>query len=56
MTQALMPKTIDPALLAREQAHFDQHYTDEAAQGIAILSDYDKVRYTSPPANTIFPR
>ena len=48
--------TIDPALLAREQAHFDQHYTDEAAQGIAILSDYDKARYTRPPANTIFPR
>ena len=50
------PQAIDPALLQREQAHFDQHYADEAAQGIAILSDYDKVRYTNPPANTIFPR
>ena len=47
---------IDPALLEREQEHFDQHYAEEAAQGIAILSDYDKVRYTNPPANTIFPR
>jgi len=56
MTQALSHHGIDPALLAREQAHFDQHYTDEAAHGIAALSDYDKVRYTDPPANTIFPR
>ena len=56
MTQALSQHAIDPALLAREQAHFDQHYTDEAAQGIAPLSDYDRVRYTQPPANTIFPR
>jgi 2-polyprenyl-3-methyl-5-hydroxy-6-metoxy-1,4-benzoquinol methylase len=56
MTQALPQHAIDPALLAREQAHFDQHYTDEAAQGIAPLSDYDRVRYTNPPANTIFPR
>ncbi len=47
---------IDPALLAREREHFDKHYTDEAAQGVAILSDYDKVRYSNPPANTIFPR
>jgi 2-polyprenyl-3-methyl-5-hydroxy-6-metoxy-1,4-benzoquinol methylase len=47
---------IDPALLAREREHFDQHYADEAARGIVKLSDYDKVRYTDPPANTIFPR
>ncbi|MGB0767171.1 MAG: class I SAM-dependent methyltransferase [Phycisphaeraceae bacterium] len=56
MTQALPRHRIDPALLEREQAHFDQHYAHEAAQGIAPLSDYDKVRYTRPPADTIFPR
>ncbi|MEO0475671.1 MAG: class I SAM-dependent methyltransferase [Planctomycetota bacterium] len=56
MSQATLSTPIDLALLAREQAHFDEHYTDEAAQGIATLSDYDKVRYTQPPANTIFPR
>lgn len=56
MTQALSQHPIDPARLAREQAHFDEHYADEAAQGIAPLSDYDKLRYTNPPANTIFPR
>ena len=56
MTQATSPTAIDPALLEREQEHFDQHYADEAAQGIAVLSDYDQVRYTQPPANTIFPR
>lgn len=51
-----MPHAIDPALLEREQAHFDQHYTEEAAAGIAPLSDYDKARYTSPPYSTIYPR
>jgi SAM-dependent methyltransferase len=56
MTQALSSDALDPALLAREQAHFDEHYADEAARGIAVLSDYDKVRYTDPPAHTIFPR
>lgn len=56
MSQVIYPKAIDPALLAREQAHFDQHYADEAAQGIHPLSDYDKVRYSNPPADTIFPR
>ena len=57
MTQALPPHVgIDPALLQREQEHFDKHYADEAEQGVAILSDYDKARYTDPPANTIFPR
>jgi len=56
MTAAQPHPAIDPALLEREQAHFDQHYADEAARGIAILSDYDKARYTAPPANTIFPR
>lgn len=57
MTQAAtLPPPIDPELLAREQEHFDQHYADEAAQGITPLSDYDRVRYTDPPANTIFPR
>ena len=56
MTTLQQQTAIDPALLAREQAHFDQHYTDEAAQGISPLSDYDKVRYANPPADTIFPR
>ena len=42
--------------LARELEHFDQHYTQEAAQGIEPLSDFDKHRYTNPPANTIYPR
>ena len=46
----------DAARLDREQQFFDLHYADEAAAGIALLSDYDKVRYTDPPANTIFPR
>jgi len=56
MTATLSHNAIDPALLAREREHFDQHYAEEAAQGIGTLSDYDRVRYTSPPANTIFPR
>ena len=56
MTTAPAQPVIDPALLEREQAHFDKHYPDEAAQGIAVLSDYDRVRYTNPPPNTIFPR
>lgn len=42
--------------LAREAEHFDNHYRQEAADGIAPLSDFDRLRYTSPPANTIFPR
>lgn len=46
----------DAERLDREQQFFDQHYAQEAAAGIAPLSDYDKVRYTDPPANTIFPR
>ncbi|MEM9345823.1 MAG: class I SAM-dependent methyltransferase [Planctomycetota bacterium] len=56
MTTIQPQPTIDPDLLAREQTHFDQHYTDEAEQGIAALSDYDQVRYASPPSNTVFPR
>lgn len=42
--------------LAREIEHFDRHYADEAAAGIEPLSDFDKARYTNPPANTIYPR
>lgn len=42
--------------LDRELSHFNQHYAQEAAQGIEPLSDFDKVRYSCPPANTIFPR
>ena len=44
------------ARLAREVEHFERHYAEEAARGIAPLNDFDKRRYTSPPANTIFPR
>lgn len=42
--------------LAREAAHFDEHYAHEAARGITPLSALDKVRYTAPPAHTIYPR
>lgn len=42
--------------LAREIEHFDAHYRDEAAAGIAPLSDFDKQRYTAPPADAIYPR
>ena len=62
MTQAVTqnpiaqpPSDLD-AQLKREAAHFNQHYADEAARGIHRLSDFDKVRYTNPPADTIFPR
>lgn len=62
MTQALphpaahaaLPPDAD--LLDRERAFFNRHYQDEAAAGIPPLSDFDKLRYTDPPANTIFPR
>jgi len=42
--------------LAREIEHFEHHYANEAAQGIDPLSDFDRTRYTHPPAQTIFPR
>lgn len=42
--------------LAREAAHFQKHYEDEAAHGIEPLSEFDKRRYAAPPANTVFPR
>jgi len=44
------------ALLQREAEHFNHHYADEAAQGVTPLSDFDRVRYTEPSANSIFPR
>ncbi len=62
MTQAAHTPTRYPqvddrnALLEREAEHFNQHYTQEAAQGIHALSDYDKIRYAAPNAKTIFPR
>jgi 2-polyprenyl-3-methyl-5-hydroxy-6-metoxy-1,4-benzoquinol methylase len=64
MTQAVQthapfapPDTPDKAaLLKREAEHFNKHYADEAARGITPLTDFDKLRYTAPPANTIFPR
>ena len=39
MSQATLSTPIDPALLAREQAHFDEHYSDEAARGSAGSRD-----------------
>ena len=62
MTQAVhpaahVPISDDPsALLKREAEHFNQHYAQEAAQGILPLSDFDKLRYAAPSAKTIFPR
>ncbi|XAM00044.1 methyltransferase domain-containing protein [Phycisphaeraceae bacterium D3-23] len=59
MTQALSPPNTprpDAAVLDRERAFFDKHYADEADAGIAPLTDFDKLRYTDPPADTIFPR
>ena len=55
MTQAIHP---DPRVLrlTREAEHFDRHYTDEAERGITPLTDFDRLRYTNPPATTIFPR
>lgn len=44
------------ALLQREAEHFNKHYADEAARGITPLSDFDKLRYTAPSADTVFPR
>lgn len=41
---------------AREIEHFEAHYAHEAAQGIEPLSDFDRRRYTNPPANAIYPR
>lgn len=42
--------------LTREIEHFEVHYAQEAAQGIEPLSDFDRARYTAPPASTIYPR
>jgi 2-polyprenyl-3-methyl-5-hydroxy-6-metoxy-1,4-benzoquinol methylase len=42
--------------LAREIEHFEEHYAKEAAAGLTPLSPADRVRYTAPKANTIFPR
>jgi len=61
MTQATQPQT--PLLHAsltslqdREAEHFNEHYAQEAARGIAPLTDFDKLRYAAPSAGTIFPR
>ncbi|MEM1355716.1 MAG: class I SAM-dependent methyltransferase [Planctomycetota bacterium] len=56
MTALTAPPVAETDRLEREQRFFDRHYAHEAAAGIAPLSDYDKARYTDPPANTIFPR
>jgi 2-polyprenyl-3-methyl-5-hydroxy-6-metoxy-1,4-benzoquinol methylase len=61
MTQASQPQTPFPqpslaSLQAREAEHFNDHYTQEAAQGIAPLNDFDKLRYAAPSAKSIFPR
>ena len=42
--------------LSREFEHFERHYANEAAAGINPLSEFDRRRYSNPPANTIFPR
>jgi len=55
MTQALAPASLNRRL-SREAEHFNRHYAEEAARGIAPLNDFDKLRYTAPPATTIFPR
>ncbi len=52
MTQAVGVNT----RMDREIEHFDRHYAAEAAQGIIPLNDYDRLRYSDPPADTIFPR
>jgi len=51
-----MSQAVASQRLAREIEHFDAHYTQEAAQGIQVLSDFDRQRYTAPKANTIYPR
>lgn len=51
MTQTTLDQRI-----RHEVEHFDVHYADEAVLGIGPLSEFDKRRYTNPPANTIFPR
>jgi len=55
MTQALSLASLRHQL-DREAEHFNRHYADEAAQGIAPLTDFDKLRYADPSADTIFPR
>jgi 2-polyprenyl-3-methyl-5-hydroxy-6-metoxy-1,4-benzoquinol methylase len=61
MTQAIEPQIQFPkphlaSLHEREAEHFNRHYAQEAAEGIAPLNDFDKLRYTAPSAKTIFPR
>ena len=56
MQAALNHPAIDDPRLTREFDHFNEHYTREAEAGIQPLSDYDRVRYTHPSFNTIFPR
>lgn len=53
---AINPDITIQRRLAREKAFFDEHYAAEAAAGIVPLNDFDKVRYTAPAADTIFPR
>ena len=55
-TQPPFTEAADAELLRREAEHFNDHYAREAERGIAPLNDFDKLRYTAPPANTIFPR
>ncbi len=42
--------------LAREVAHFEEHYAQEAARGIAPLDAFDQERYAHPSAHTVYPR
>lgn len=48
--------TLTQQRLHREAEFFEDYYSGQAKQNIAPLSDFDRVRYTNPPAHTIFPR
>ena len=56
MVSVLPSSTSLTGRLVREREHFDAHYTEEAAAGVARLSDFDRVRYDQPPADTLYPR
>ena len=48
--------TLTQQRLLREAEFFEDFYSNQADQQIDPLNTRDRVRYTSPPANTIFPR
>ncbi len=51
-----MTQVTDASRLLREVEHFDAVYREQLAAGIEPLSAFDRARYTSPPAGTIYPR